>query len=252
MNIANTHPSWKPLLSEALAALDPNYLEHLSTQKNWLPGPAAIFNAFSIPVEKTRFVLMGESPYPRSQSANGYAFWDNAVGNLWSDTGLSKPVNRATSLRNMIKMLLVARGNLTPGATTQDAIAKIDKYALVQTNSEFFTNLTNNGFLLLNASLSFRPKKVPVDAKAWLPFMQTLLKSLHQKNPNIELLLFGKVAEKIGGLPELSSIKRFTAEHPYNLSFIQNKQVLDYFKPLGLLDKRWKNRHNLYINSKEQ
>ena len=194
MNIANTHPSWKPLLSEALAALDPNYLEHLSTQKNWLPGPAAIFNAFSIPVEKTRFVLMGESPYPRSQSANGYAFWDNAVGNLWSDTGLSKPVNRATSLRNMIKMLLVARGNLTPGATTQDAIAKIDKYALVQTNSEFFTNLTNNGFLLLNASLSFRPKKVPVDAKLYYTsFLSGIVDEASRQctsYPREELILF--------------------------------------------------------------
>lgn len=238
MNIANTHPSWKPLLQTALGAVDTHYLDSLASDIDWLPGSDAIFNAFSTPLENTRYVLMGESPYPRPQSANGYAFWDDAVGSLWSDTGLSKPVNRATSLRNIIKMLLVARGDLQPTETTQEAIAAVNKSLLVQTNTEFFTKLTNNGFLLLNASLIFRPKKVPVDAKAWLPFMETLLAGLHEINPNIELLLFGKIAEKIGGLDSLSTIKRFIAEHPYNLSFIKNQQVLDYFKPLGLLDKR--------------
>lgn len=99
--------------------LDKDYLAELAADKDWLPGPAAVFNAFSSPLESTRYVLFGESPYPRRESANGCAFWDAAVHNLWADTGLSKEVNRATSLRNLMKMMLVAEGKLRPDDTAQ-------------------------------------------------------------------------------------------------------------------------------------
>jgi len=191
-----------------------------------------------MPLEKIRYVLMGESPYPRAHSANGYAFWDQAVDGLWSETGLSKPVNRATSLRNIIKMLLVAKGDLAPHDTTQDAIAAIDKTPFVQTNTAFFENFQHAGFLLLNASLVFREKRVPQDAKAWLPFMTTLLSSLNEHKPDVELLLFGNIAKKINQLDALKPFKRLQAEHPYNLSFITNNTILDFFRPLSLLDKR--------------
>lgn len=237
MNIANTHPSWKPLIKAALKEMNADYLNSLDLQKDWLPGSHAIFNAFSRPVSHTRYILMGESPYPRKESANGYAFWDNAVGEIWSCTGLTKPVNKASSLRNMIKMLLVARGDLQAGNTTQGAICAVNKAALVQSLEDLFVNLINSGFLLLNASLVFRPGKVAQDAKAWLPFMEKIIEQVYTLQPKIELILFGKMAEKIGRLERLSHVQRFCAEHPYNLSFIENKAILAYFKPLRLLDK---------------
>lgn len=238
MNIANTHPSWKPLIAEALREMDVDYLNSIDAQKDWLPGPELIFNAFSHPVSKIRYILMGESPYPRKESANGYAFWDNAVSEIWSRTGLSTPVNRATSLRNMIKMLLVARGDLQADNTAQSAICAVNKTALVQTIEALFSNFNYSGFVLLNASLVFRQGHVTQDTKAWLPFMVKMIEQLYTLHPQIELILFGKMAEKIGRLEQLSHVKRLCAEHPYNLSFIQNKSVLDYFKPLRLLDKR--------------
>ena len=43
-----------------------------------------------------RYVLFGESPYPRAQSANGYAFWDAAANSLWAEEGgLHQLLNRA-------------------------------------------------------------------------------------------------------------------------------------------------------------
>src|SRR5438128_2360838 len=111
-NLNSVHSSWNECLQRAVARLNSTYLETLAQSTTWLPGPNKIFNAFTLPIEKVNYVLFGESPYPRRESANGYAFWDAAVQELWSETGLSKRVNRATSLRNILKMLLVAEGAL--------------------------------------------------------------------------------------------------------------------------------------------
>lgn len=234
-NLQSVDPSWRHPILEGLEKVDPLYLNQLSHHKDWLPGPEKIFNAFSLPVNQINYVLFGESPYPRKDSANGYAFWDAAVTNLWSPSGLSKPVNRATSLRNIMKMLFVAEGILTPKQTGQEAIAMIDKRHLVQTNHEFFTHLLQKGFLLLNASPVLQSSPVQKDARAWLPFLKHILEFLHQQRPNVELILLGRIANEIDKLIDHFEIKKLYAEHPYNISFITNQTVLDFFKPLHLL-----------------
>lgn len=236
-NLNGVDNSWQPCLKEALKKMDSTYLSKLLQDNNWLPGPEKIFNAFSIPVDHVNYVLFGESPYPRSQSANGYAFWDAAVTDIWSPSGLNKNVNRATSLRNIIKMLLIADGALNPAQTTQPDIAKLNKENYVQTNTEFFNNFINHGFLLLNASLVLQPKQVRKDALAWNPFLKEVLYFLFEKRPHIKLILFGKIAITIDKLIDHFEIKRLYAEHPYNLSFINNPLVIDFFKPLHLLQK---------------
>lgn len=232
-----THPSWQPLLSKACAKLDPNYLKQLAQDPSWLPGADAIFNAFSLPLANTRYILFGESPYPRKASANGYAFWDARVTDLWSATGLSTQVNRATSLRNFIKMLLVAAGSLQPHDTSQTAIAALDKGELVQSNDELFANLQQQGFLLLNACLALREQNKQRDARYWLPFMQTLLAEIQTLKPEIELILFGAIAKTILDLPASQTFKTLQSEHPYNISFIHNPEILAFFKPLALLNE---------------
>lgn len=229
--LSNVHPEWQPLVRSALAKVDPDYLQQLAEDEHWLPGKLNIFNAFSLPLSKTTTLLLGESPYPRRESANGYAFWDANVATLWSEKGLSKAVNRATSLRNMLKMLLHARGELVDDFS-QGAIAALDKSAYVQTLQQLFNNMLNQGFLLLNASLVLSDKRVGYDAKHWQPFMQHILFELTEIKPSLKLLLFGKIAQQV----ELAS--RFDcliAEHPYNISFITNPDVLEFFKPLDLL-----------------
>ncbi len=111
-----------------------------------------------------RYLLIGESPYPRRESANGIAFYDAAVGELWSDRGLSKAVNRATSLRNIVKTALLGEGLLqrdADGKITQDAIARLDKSGLIQTLPELFDNLASAGFLMLNATPVLHPERKP-------------------------------------------------------------------------------------------
>ncbi len=152
-NFNQVDPSWHACLQKGLSQVDTHYLASLAQSSNWLPGPDNIFNAFSLPLDRVNYVLLGESPYPRQESANGYAFWDAAVNEIWSSTGFSKKVNRATSLRNILKMLLIAEGVLDSRHMTQENIAHINNTPFVQTNQAFFTNLLNHGFLLLNATL---------------------------------------------------------------------------------------------------
>lgn len=234
LNLASIHASWRDCFKQCLTHIAPDYLAELD-KTSWLPGPEKIFNAFSLPLPNVEYVLFGESPYPRAESANGYAFWDAAVDNLWSPTGLSKPVNRATSMRNLLKMLLIAEGLLDPKHTDQQSIANIDKTQLVQTNSAFFNNLLDKGFLLLNATPVLQGAGNPQkDAKAWLPFIQQLLSLLLQQKPDVTFILFGRIAHTIKALipghPHL-----LQTEHPYNISFIHNPDAIAFFRPFRLL-----------------
>ncbi|GAB4392857.1 MAG: uracil-DNA glycosylase [Gammaproteobacteria bacterium] len=228
--------SWYPLLQHALCYLPTGYIEELAlSSDNWLPGKNAIFNAFSLPLSQTQYILFGESPYPRPESANGYAFWDGRVKNIWSSNGLSKEVNRATSLRNIIKMLLVSSNILTPAQCTQPQISKINKTYLINDLNDLFNNLLNNGFLLLNASLVLSQRKVQHDAKAWLPVIEQLLLQVFAQRPSIQLILFGKIAQTINTLPIAHNFKQIQSEHPYNISFIQNSTIIEFFRQFNLL-----------------
>ncbi|MFD2368180.1 uracil-DNA glycosylase [Pseudoduganella sp. GCM10020061] len=233
------HPSWRPVLAAGLERMDADYLRTLATDQ-YLPTDGRLFAAFALPLDAVRYVLVGEGPYPREQSATGVCFMDGAVDALWCDTGLSKPVNRATSLRNFMKMLLVAEGALSADACAGEAMASVAQDALagryIATLAQLQGKLTAQGFLLLNASLVFRPHVAPaVDARAWLPFLQTVLEALAGLAAPPKLVLWGKIAEQLKKLPESERFGHICAEHPYNLSFISNPEMQALFGPMQLL-----------------
>jgi uracil-DNA glycosylase len=223
--------SWQQDILDALKLMNPDYLQTLQNHPEWLPKIKYLFSAFSLAKDKVRYVLLGESPYPRLQSANGYAFWDNAVGDLWSSKGLTTAVNRATSLRNFIKMLLNADGLLKKPFDSQ-SIANIDKSNHISSLNDLFNGMLQQGFLLLNASLIWSEEKpVRYHAKQWYPFINRIFDKL-LTNQAVYFLLFGKVAQQFKALPPERCL---VAEHPYVLSFIENTQVLNFFRPLSLL-----------------
>lgn len=237
--LSHIHPSWHAILKSALSRVDTHYYDEIRRDPKTLPKLDQLFNAFSLPLTNVKTILFGESPYPREQSANGYAFWDNAVTELWSDTGLTTIVNKATSLRNIIKMLLIADGKLNQADTSQTAIAEVDKSSYIKSGHELFENFMSEGILLLNASLVFRtPQSKNQDARAWLPFMEQLLLELSTRNQQIKLLLFGKIANIINGLDASAPFDKLQTEHPYNLSFINNTNVVEFFRPLMLLHRK--------------
>jgi uracil-DNA glycosylase len=235
-------PSWRPHLEAGLRAMmdaDPAYLPALA-EDDYLPNGGRLFAAFALPLNQVRYVLVGEGPYPRAESATGVCFMDGAVGELWSETGLSKPVNRATSLRNFMKMLLVADGQLDLADTGGAALAPVAKAAragaAIQTLAELQEKLIGEGFLLLNASLVFRKHVAPVvDARAWLPFQRAVFAALAACAEKPTLVLWGKIAEQLKKVPETEGFPQIHAEHPYNLSFIGHEGMHKLFGPMQLL-----------------
>ena len=236
------HDQWRDILIDALEAVDADYLSQLLHSKDWLPGIDNLFSAFRRDRLGVRYVLIGESPYPRRESANGIAFYDAAVNELWSETGLSKSVNRATSLRNLIKTALLAEGYIemdSQGKILQASIAWVDKSGMVKTLSEVFHALENNGFLMLNATPVLHPDRKPSsEAKYWHGFLVRLLERLATSlSQTVTLVLWGKIAELIEPLEVADRYQKLVCEHPYNLSFIQNPVMQSLFREIGVLTR---------------
>ena len=237
---SGVHQEWRDILQIAMASLQPDYVDSLLRDDRWLPGSDRLLAAFRRDRANLRYLLIGESPYPRADSANGIAFYDAAVGELWSDKGLSKAVNRATSLRNIVKTALLAEGHLqrdADGKITQEAIARLDKHHLIQSLPELFDNLERAGFLMFNATPVLHPERKPaVEARYWTDFLEQLLALIAQHCPQrVTLLLWGKIAGLVEGMPTSTGFDKIVCEHPYNISFIDNPEMLRLFEELRVL-----------------
>ena len=229
--------SWESVLREAYAQLEEDYRKFLEEDRGYIPDRENYLNAFrTLPKEKVKYILFGQDPYPREESAKGYAFIDAKVKEIFSEKGLSKEVNRATSLRNFVKMALLARGDLHEEDLSQEAIARIDKRGLIDSIDALRLNFEKNGVLLLNTALIFTDKKSSSrHVKAWRPFIQTLLAALEEEHP--KLILFGSHAKELKKRLPLEKFETIEIEHPYNHTFIHNKNALNLFGPMNLLEK---------------
>ena len=237
---SGAHHDWRQILAESLSTLEPNYLESLLQDNTWLPGVNRLLAAFQRDRSGVRYLLIGESPYPRRESANGIAFYDAAVGSLWSEQGLSKAVNRATSLRNIVKTALLAEGHLhkdSAGKITQESIARLDKHGLILTLAELFQNLEQAGFLLLNATPVLHSERKPAqEAGYWLQFLERLLSLISQNSSRrITLLLWGKIAKLVETMPASANYDKIVCEHPYNISFIDNPEMQRLFAEINVM-----------------
>lgn len=235
-------PQWRPILVKALSSLEAPYLRSLIESQDWLPGIHNLLAAFRRDVNGVRYILIGESPYPRIQSANGIAFYDAAVTELWSDNGLSKAVNRATSMRNILKTALLAEGVVKAdqqGRITQQSIANIDKRFLIQRMDGLFANLHRRGFLMLNATPVLHSQRKPAkEAVYWRDFLAQILSLLADSLPQpATLILWGKIAETIEAFPVSQRYQQLKCEHPYNVSFIHNPLMQSLFAELKLLQR---------------
>ena len=229
--------SWESILEKAYSMLDIEYRSFLENDKNYFPSSSNYFNAFkTLPRQNVKYILFGQDPYPRVESAGGYAFIDEKVETLFCSTGLTKEVNRATSLRNFMKMLLVARGDMATEDTSQNAISKVNREPLIDSILELRKNFEKNGVLLLNTALIFTDKKSSTKhVKAWRPFVQILLKELEEDNP--KLILFGTHAKELKKKLQLDKFETIEVEHPYNQTFISNTKAIELFGNMNLLEK---------------
>ena len=229
--------SWEPLLHIAYNTLDEGYRKFLETNTNYFPTKENYLNAFkTLEKKNVKYILFGQDPYPRVESAGGYAFIDTNVKTLFSPTGLSKEVNKATSLRNFIKMALVANKELSKEDTSQEAITKVDKNKIIESINALRKNFEKNGVLLLNTALIFTDKKSSTKhVKKWREFIKTILGDLEKED--IKLILFGTHAKALKKHLNLEKFKTIELEHPYNHTFITNPKALKLFGEMKLLEK---------------
>jgi uracil-DNA glycosylase len=249
--------SWQEILRSSLHDIHQQYPDYFTSlnKSEFFPDINKLFAAFSVPMSHVKFVLFGEGPYPRRDSATGYCFMDGMIDRLWSEqegAGFSKSVNRATSLRNFLKMCLVAETYLDAGNTGIDAIALIanqsrsENFPLIRTMQDLQHNFLRQGFLLLNAALVYRSDVKPgFEAKPWLILHGRVLSALAAQNKRKEqavtqLILWGKVAEQISNIVnqlQITNLPSVSSEHPYNLSFISNRQMQKLFLGLNVLQR---------------
>ena len=229
--------SWKEKVQVALDSLDEQYINFLKEDKSYFPDRNNFLNAFkTLPFEKTKYILFGQDPYPRKTSAGGYAFIDMKVKTLFDhDGGFSKEVNKATSLRNMMKMFLLCDGKLKDDFT-KEAVKKADTSEYINDIKELKKNFEKNGVLLLNTALVFTSKEdTKYHAKMWKPFIQTLLKQI--SHHDIKLILFGNISKEIAKFESAQTFSKILLPHPYNISFITDENAKKLFCPMNLLKK---------------
>ncbi len=235
----NVDSSWQEIIEYAYAGLSPKYQEFIEKNEGYFPTFDNFLNAFhTLSLKNTKYILFGQDPYPRYESASGYAFIDANVKTIFSNKGFSKEVNKATSLRNFLKMLLLSEGYLTKNDVSQEAISKLNKSNFIDTIDELRLNFEKNGVLLLNTALIFTCKEdTKMHIKEFRVFMQRLLSRLQGRG--IELILFGAMAKEIKkSLPSVLEFKTVDTLHPYNVGFITDKKVQNFFKPLSLFHKK--------------
>ncbi len=234
--IVKIDKSWQEIVQKSLEAMDKNYIEFIEQNSGFFPDKDNFLNAFkTLSLDKTKYILFGQDPYPREESAIGYAFIDGRVKEIFDKKGgFTKEVNKATSLRNMMKMLLYCKGELKDDFSKK-AVKKVDNSKYINSIYELKDNFEKNGVLLLNRALIFTDKgSIKYHASEWKPFIQTLLEQIPN---NIRLILFGNIAKDIDKFPASKRFKKILLPHPYNIKFITDKEVLKLFCPMKLLEK---------------
>ena len=213
-------------------------LNNILNDKTLIPSNKDIFNGFNIPAKDVKYIIFGESPYPRIESATGYAFIDGKVKEIWGESGLSKEVNKATSLRNLFKTALVAENIISPDKTTKPYLKNINTECFVNSMEELRVNLNNNGVALLNSCLSLRQGKVQrTDVNIWGNIIDKFLLDLFYQNKNITLVLWGNISKRIKDMDSFKYYQYIESEHPYNKSFIESKKMQSFLKEIKFLYK---------------
>ena len=95
--------------------------------------------------------------------------------------------------------------------------------------------MLDQGFLLLNTSLVLSDLSKLKEARYWYPFVETLLTLIAEKQTGVQLILWGNIAKKINAFPISKQYQKIASEHPYNVSFISNPTMLEFFSNLKLL-----------------
>ena len=217
---------WRDDVAEWLDAVDERFLETLEAD-DWWPGVDSCLVAFAGDV-CPQVVWLGESPYEGEERATGLSFLDGKVGVLFCGDALDAAVNRATSLRNMLKAWFRADGRLQERQTNREHVQAMRKDGLTQQITEVFEHGIEDGWLWLNAGLSVGGTLVKsAHLCGWWPFVSRAIASASEANARVVLLgdwaktYRSDVADE-GLLVETT--------HPRNEPFVEDASMRDFLR----------------------
>lgn len=185
--------SWKKHLG---AEFDKNYFIQLTdfVKKEYkeytvYPPGRLIFNAFNLcPFDKVKVVIIGQDPYHEPGQAQGLCF------------SVNKGVPYPPSLVNIFKEIHNDLGKPMP----QDGD---------------LTRWTNQGVLLLNATLTVRAHLAGSHQnKGWEEFTDAAIKALNEEREHLVFILWGGYARRKGAIIDRSKHLVLESAHPSPLS----------------------------------
>jgi uracil DNA glycosylase len=185
-------PYWFEVLYPIIVNLK-NYEYFLMDENRFYPDFINRFNAvnnidFNNDVQ---IVVFGQDPYPRKESAIGYAFWDGKIVS-W-DSPLSP------SFRNIIKSILINE-NLVNRESKIKEIRDIIKKNNIFSPDDFFRNSIKKGVIWLNASLTFEAKSQKILNKHlnfWEPIVEVIIDKILTGSKNVIFVFWGAKSLKL-------------------------------------------------------
>lgn len=189
--------TWKEVLSPVLNSFEiietKKFLKQQRETVNIYPEGKNVFRAFDLcPFEKTKVVIIGSEPYNTPGTSDGLAF-------------SSKQKERPKVLEVIFKEIY---RNLNI------------QYSHNLEFDDFFptNNLekwAQNGFLLLNTSLTSEEGKTNAHKYKWDSIIEAIFSALNKKNHQVIFLLWGDEAKKLSKLiGKKTKHVYFEAEHP--------------------------------------
>ncbi|KAL3931150.1 MAG: hypothetical protein SGPRY_001249, partial [Prymnesium sp.] len=124
-----------------------------------------------------QLISVGQSPYPRIESATGIAHFDNALKS-WGD----KQLGKCTTMRCIVKAAAMHKYGVAK-ETKVDALRVLLKKQRSVPPAEWFQAVLSQGVLLINAALTMIPgdgKRVDVSehTKFWQPVLEAIVDTI--------------------------------------------------------------------------
>ena len=151
---------------------------------------------------------------------------DGGVGALFRDNGrLDVPINKAPSLRNILKAWFRADGRLQPGQTNAENLRDMCKGGLVQNVDEVFSQGVECGWLWLNASLSVGGPLVKLaHLCGWWPFVSRAI--AHASDVEASVVLLGEWAKAYR--TEVVAERLLETIHPSKQAFVEDQNMRSF------------------------
>ena len=170
----------KPYFKKLTSFVDNQYDNHIC-----FPYKEAVFAAFNYcSFDDLKVVIIGQDPYHGKGQANGLCF------------SVKDGIKHPPSLKNIFKEVETDVG--IPSAVSGD----LSRWA-------------TQGVLLLNATLTVREGEAGShQQQGWEEFTDVVIRKISEEKENVVFLLWGKFAEKKGGVINLEKHTIFKAPHP--------------------------------------